>query len=155
MIPPQKDKNMDLLANLAVISVLISFLHWCRSVLLSKHRLIYVYYKSDSRLQLPLNWFSLYCFFLAAFIARLHWYQASYSGPRASTALMAGSIKSNDNHCCFHVSSGKYNNLPQELMDRIQELIPNASDESNNLPQEMIERLMAMVLYSTQYTSQS
>ncbi|KAI3819115.1 hypothetical protein L1987_12939 [Smallanthus sonchifolius] len=76
--------------------------------------------------------FSLYCFFLAVVIARLHWYQiaflirASYSGPRASTTSMPGSIKSNDNHCCFHVSSGKYNNLPQELMDRIQELIPNA-----------------------------
>lgn len=36
------------------------------------------------------------------------------------------------------------NNLPQELMDRIHELIPNISDESNNLPQEMIDRLVAM-----------
>ncbi|KAM0011304.1 putative transcription factor C2H2 family [Helianthus debilis subsp. tardiflorus] len=36
------------------------------------------------------------------------------------------------------------NGLPQELMDRIQELMPNITDESNNLPQEMIDRLMAM-----------
>lgn len=43
------------------------------------------------------------------------------------------------------------NNLPQELMDRIHELIPNISDESNNLPQEMIDRLVAMVIYSTLY----
>lgn len=47
------------------------------------------------------------------------------------------------------------NNLPQELMDRIQELIPNISDESNNLPQEMIDRLVAMVLYSMRNTSLS
>ncbi|KAI7739630.1 hypothetical protein M8C21_000699 [Ambrosia artemisiifolia] len=36
------------------------------------------------------------------------------------------------------------NGLPQELLARIQELMPNVTDESNNLPQEMIDRLMAM-----------
>ncbi|XP_071737081.1 E3 ubiquitin-protein ligase AIP2-like [Rutidosis leptorrhynchoides] len=36
------------------------------------------------------------------------------------------------------------NNLPQELLDRIHDLMPNVSDESNNLPQEMIDRLVAM-----------
>ncbi|KAL8209398.1 hypothetical protein R6Q57_006130 [Mikania cordata] len=41
-------------------------------------------------------------------------------------------------------SSDAPNSLPQDLMDRIQELIPNISDESNNLPQEMIDRLVAM-----------
>jgi E3 ubiquitin-protein ligase AIP2 len=41
------------------------------------------------------------------------------------------------------------NSLPQELMDRIHELVPNISDESNNLPQEMIDRLVAMVKYFT------
>nr|GEW21377.1 hypothetical protein [Tanacetum cinerariifolium] len=36
------------------------------------------------------------------------------------------------------------NSLPQELLDRIHELVPNITDDSNNLPQEMIDRLVAM-----------
>ncbi|XP_076901149.1 E3 ubiquitin-protein ligase AIP2-like [Bidens hawaiensis] len=41
-------------------------------------------------------------------------------------------------------SSDGPNNLPQDLMERIQELMPNITQESNNVPQELIDRLMAM-----------
>ncbi|XP_076945272.1 E3 ubiquitin-protein ligase AIP2-like [Bidens hawaiensis] len=41
-------------------------------------------------------------------------------------------------------SSDGPNNLPQDLMERIQELMPNLTQESNNVPQELIDRLMAM-----------
>nr|KAJ0195471.1 hypothetical protein LSAT_V11C700365620 [Lactuca sativa] len=35
-------------------------------------------------------------------------------------------------------------NLPRELMDRLQELMPNISPDSNDLPQEIIDQLVAM-----------
>ncbi|KVI01460.1 E3 ubiquitin-protein ligase AIP2 [Cynara cardunculus var. scolymus] len=55
----------------------------------------------------------------------------------ALAASMAQAEPSRDN-----TSEGS-NNLPQELMDRIHELMPDVSDESS-LPQEMIDRLVAM-----------
>ncbi|KAL7593140.1 hypothetical protein Lser_V15G33583 [Lactuca serriola] len=35
-------------------------------------------------------------------------------------------------------------NLPRDLMDRLQELMPNISPDSNDLPQEIIDQLVAM-----------